>query len=419
MADSTRETSLSRAIHSREKRDQFLALLSVMMVVVTLFVVHAVMRQGIAMTHKETILDCHYAGDGAHKHTSDCYDKGANLVCPLEERALHKHDDSCYTTEYVLTCEQEEGPDHTHTDECYETVKVLTCEEEEVTEEHVHGPGCFKTVTVRNSDGQIIEVDEDCSNIKGLELEETSDEEGTTDADDTPLAAASDEKGDEDEVSPTDATATTEDADTPADESEGQDQDGSKEEDADAPADAEAQDGDADEQNGSTVETVDAEGNTHHLIVADEPGESGELDESEAETDSDMPAQSFTKVVKDAEGNVLVRVVVEAPEGAFPAGTTMRVVPVTTTDVTDAIEEAVAGRTSRKVVEIQVVDITFRDADGNEIEPAKKISVKMTSDHIGAEDDPLVVHVDNEGVADVVETSTNSNSDLVFDAELF
>ena len=125
------------------------------------------------------------------------------------------------------------------------------------------------------------------------------------------------------------------------------------------------------------------------------------------------------KVIKDVEGNVLVHVIVRAPEGAFPAGTTMRVVPVTTHDVAGSIEEAVASQTSRKVSEIQAVDITFHDAAGNEIEPAKKITVKMTSDLIGTQDDPLVVHVDNEGVADVVETTSDSSSTLHFDEDRF
>ena len=38
-----------------------------------------------------------------------------------------------------------------------------------------------------------------------------------------------------------------------------------------------------------------------------------------------MPAQTFEGTLKDADGNVLVVVTVEAPEGAFPAGTVMRV----------------------------------------------------------------------------------------------
>ena len=410
MAKTTSGSSLARALLSREKHDQFLAALSVMMVIVALFVFHSVMRQGITLTHKETVLDCHYVGEGAHKHSADCYDKGANLVCPLEERELHKHEDSCYTTHMVLTCDLEEGEDHTHTDECYETVKVLTCGKEEVTEEHVHGPGCFKTVTVRNSDGEIIEVDEDRANIEGMELMEEPEEEvevqgepaDEVDEGSLEASAVDDEATD---VAPTsDTTTSTEEEDADSGES-------TSDEDPTTSDDTTEQDAseDASEQEATTVETVDAEGKTHHLIVADD---------NEHE-DSDMPAQGFDKVIKDVEGNVLVHVIVRAPEGAFPAGTTMRVVPVTTHDVAGSIEEAVASQTSRKVSEIQAVDITFHDAAGNEIEPAKKITVKMTSDLIGTQDDPLVVHVDNEGVADVVETTSDSSSTLHFDEDRF
>lgn len=409
MAKASSGSSLARALLSREKHDQFLAALSVMMVVVALFVFHTVMRQGITLTHKETILDCHYVGKGAHKHSSDCYDKGANLVCPLEERELHEHDDSCYTTNMVLTCDLEEGDDHTHTDECYEEVKVLTCGKEEVTEEHVHGSGCFKTVTVRNVDGEIIEVDADGANIEGMELmeepeeEAVSQEEPVDEANDEVLAASAEDDAEDaaiDDSPVSDDASPDEGEDAGSDESTSEE---STEEDAD-PAD------DATPQDATTVETVDAEGKTHHLIVADDT-ESGE--------DSDMPAQGFDKVIKDVEGNVLVHVIVRAPEGAFPAGTTMRVVPVTTHEVAGSIEEAVANQTSRKVSEIQAVDITFHDAAGNEIEPAKKISVKMTSDLIDTKDDPLVVHVDNEGVADVVKTTSDNSSTLLFDEDRF
>jgi len=113
-----------------------------------------------------------------------------------------------------------------------------------------------------------------------------------------------------------------------------------------------------------------------------------------------------------------VRVRVEADEGTFPAGTTMVLSAVESKDmdaVAEAVENAVAANAdtenkadgantkSPKTCGFQAVDISFRDADGNEIEPSKPVRVVMTSSLIkeAAQNDtisaPVVVHVDNKG----------------------
>ena len=114
-----------RLLLDHKRHVRYLGVLACLAVTVSLVVAHALRQDGVAMTHEETHLDCPYTGDGAHTHNADCYDENGTLVCPLPERELHTHDDSCY---------DEEGN--------------LVCGLEEVTEEHVHGPGCFVTVTV-------------------------------------------------------------------------------------------------------------------------------------------------------------------------------------------------------------------------------------------------------------------------------
>lgn len=146
--------------------------------------------------------------------------------------------------------------------------------------------------------------------------------------------------------------------------------------------------------------------------------------------------------------NVTVRV--EADEGTFPAGTTMVLAAVKDLDaVAETVQETVenggpesgadrtdshgatadaasgqagkaagsgkdgtgapSGNTGLRTYGFQAVDISFRDADGNEIEPAKPVRVAMTSeiveqvrreqteDPATAVADPVVVHIDDNG----------------------
>ena len=123
--------------------------------------------------------------------------------------------------------------------------------------------------------------------------------------------------------------------------------------------------------------------------------------EAEPEARVGYPAQNF-------EGHTrYVKVVVAAPEGAFPEGTTMAVADVedekTLTDIEDTVSEEFV-----EVKRVHAVDITFRDAEGNEIEPLMPISVVMTVDEIGQRQEAVVVHVDDAGAAEVVDSQSEA-----------
>lgn len=124
-------------------------------------------------------------------------------------------------------------------------------------------------------------------------------------------------------------------------------------------------------------------------------------DEAEDEAGPEYPAQDF-------EGHTrYVKVVVSAPEGAFPAGTTMAVADVedekTLTDIEDTVSEAFV-----EVKRVHAVDITFTDAEGNEIEPLAPISVVMTVDEIEQQQEAVVVHVDDDGATEVVQSQSEA-----------
>ena len=102
-----------------------------------------------------------------------------------------------------------------------------------------------------------------------------------------------------------------------------------------------------------------------------------------------------------------VDVTVKYEEGAFPAGTTMKVKDIFDKPVIDAIHDTV-NEENKEIVGVQAVDITFYDPEGNEIEPVRPIQVTMKSRAVPEEvtEKPVVVHVDNEMNTEVVESAT-------------
>ena len=115
----------------------------------------------------------------------------------------------------------------------------------------------------------------------------------------------------------------------------------------------------------------------------------------------------------------------------------MQVAEVETEEILTAVDRAVDG----KVMQVKAVDITFIDADGEEIQPLAPIRVRMepvsgTEINAAAEsaktsegENFQVVHVDEAGVGAVVEQAENLTQEetvrveeenaMVFDAEHF
>lgn len=110
------------------------------------------------------------------------------------------------------------------------------------------------------------------------------------------------------------------------------------------------------------------------------------------------PAQTFTGRTSR------VRVTVTAGEGAFPEGTTMKLLPVLNRDTLSEFADTVADD-FLEVKQVLAVDIAFYDANGIEIEPLIPITVVMTIDEIEDEQEALIVHMDDEGTTEIVEQS--------------
>ena len=112
-----------------------------------------------------------------------------------------------------------------------------------------------------------------------------------------------------------------------------------------------------------------------------------------------MPAQSFSGTASNG-----VTVKVSAPEGALPAGSTMVV-----TAVSAKTAKSIAEKTASAQVKDAVgVDITFKDASGNEVEPKKAVSVSMSLASKLDGDSFTVSHKSDSGKVNEVSASASA-----------
>lgn len=135
-------------------------------------------------------------------------------------------------------------------------------------------------------------------------------------------------------------------------------------------------------------------------------------------------ALDFADTLIDEAGCELLDVRVQAPQGAFPDDTVMLVRAVAANEVMDAVERAVEHEGAGAADVLQSVDISFRDTDGNELQPARPVEVALGGGFIEGHDDLMVVHVDDAGNADVVSTAAATTASagkdqLVFETNSF
>lgn len=293
-------------------------------------------------------------------------------VCGMEE---HTHSEDCYETvltcgmeensgtegERVLICELEEDENHTHTADCYETVRE---------EGHTHTEGCYEKQLICGMEEHT--HTEDC-------YEKETQEQST--AEETERETAS---GDAVDGISSEETETTGAPKLICGLEEG-------------------------ENHTHTAECYAAEAVENVTEEYEEETETETETETEPETktEKESPAQDFSG---RASG---VTVAVSAPEGAFPADTKMT--------VKEAGEEAIqaaADAVGADASDVKAVDITFT-CDGEEIEPALPISVKLTAALVAQAEEAVVVHVDDEAQAEIVSDTTVENRSVSFEADAF
>lgn len=141
------------------------------------------------------------------------------------------------------------------------------------------------------------------------------------------------------------------------------------------------------------LESTEAE--TEEDSSAEADGEETENRETGKENETAAPA----KIIDFTGKTDTVTVRVEAPEGALPEGTVMKVTPVKAEDVMDAVTDVVEN----EIVRVDAVDIAFY-FNNEEIEPALPVRVFMQPvAAVKNVDEPVLVHVDDAGNAEKVE----------------
>ena len=137
-------------------------------------------------------------------------------------------------------------------------------------------------------------------------------------------------------------------------------------------------------------------------------------EEEEQNLSAEMPEQPFQGEIDGLLVDVL------APEGAFPAGTTMKLSLVETSEVRASVEGALEDVT--EIVTIKAVDITFYGPDGEEVEPLIPISVVIKDQLVADADEVKVVHVDDEGTGSVISkdsAKSTADDEVAFNAGSF
>lgn len=142
---------------------------------------------------------------------------------------------------------------------------------------------------------------------------------------------------------------------------------------------------------------------------AEEPAEETK---EPAEEKTKMPAAEF---MASAGG---INVYVKAPEGAFPEGTKMVVTALSSAQAVALANEASSEKT--EVRDAKALDITFCNADGEEIQPKAAIEVNFSNVGLSGNDieSVNVYHVENNGHADLV-TGNATKDDASFLADSF
>ena len=206
---------------------------------------------------------------------------------------------------------------------------------------------------------------------------------------------------------------------------------------ADEPDEAADETPDSDSSDGEEAQEADVDAEAEEPEDSESADDAADVEAADDPADeaADLPAQSFYGELRDKNDKVTLTIDVEAPEGALPEGTIMQVQEVKAKEIQDAVKDALDQEENPGTIDkIQAVDITFLNAEGEAIEPAAPVNVKLTSKQIAkaAKDDAkqaLVAHIDDEGKAELVEALTDDeladreivreDNELLFDADAF
>ena len=144
---------------------------------------------------------------------------------------------------------------------------------------------------------------------------------------------------------------------------------------------------------------------------AEEVNETEPAAEPEAPAVAEEPEESYPAQRLTAEAGDGVTIVVEAPEGALPTNSSMKVETVSSRAVEKTVEKAVAAE-GKKVEEQSAYSITLFNAAGDEVSPAKKVKVSFRN--AGVDGDEIAVMKVEDGANAVEVTEVQDNGTAAF-----
>ncbi|MBQ9870147.1 MAG: LPXTG cell wall anchor domain-containing protein [Ruminococcus sp.] len=116
-----------------------------------------------------------------------------------------------------------------------------------------------------------------------------------------------------------------------------------------------------------------------------------------------------------------VRVTAKADNGTFPENTTMTVTDIEKSEAVKTAQQGIG--TAEKVVDAVAVDITFKNANGEEIEPAKSknvtVQISLTGEKKLEGDNQKLLHKTDNGEVKAVENAKLSPTQADFTANSF
>ena len=155
--------------------------------------------------------------------------------------------------------------------------------------------------------------------------------------------------------------------------------------------------------------------------VEETPAEPETVAEPETESDTaiednttETPETVAMPAVHFEDTAATVTVVVDAPEGAFPAGTEMKVSAVSAGKVVPAASEVIDGQ----IVGVEAVDISFY-YNNEEIQPALPIRVSLSSRQLAQQEESHLLHLSDSGDVQVLSDAESVDGGLSFDAPSF
>ena len=401
-------------------------------------------------------------GIEAHQHDDSCFEEV--LVCDLPESDGHQHVDSCY--EKVLVCRKES---HTHSPACYrsdfygdtaESTAVSGAESAAAVAGNtsVTATPTDEIIEGEYSEDEVIEEAGAAAPAADAETEITEDINDYTNTEESSAEASLSSASSGTSASESSGDSTSESSDETASAFPGETVSSSTGETASvssgeavsssfaasiAADDSDTNTGDTDTGDTDTGDTYEENTSTQEADKTKDADIESDSDESATDDQAEKmallyPALTFQDSIAASMGTLPtdtgsekatalpdqteLTVHVEADEGAFPEGTTMRLSAAEDMDaVASAVEEAVTAddAVSNKTRGFHAVDISFWNNEGVEIEPLKPIRVSITSESIkqAVEDTstaPVVVHVTDKVTdqtsADTTDAVVENNS---------